>query len=154
MNGVILKVYFFLATSCPISQQYTAYINKFASSSRLMGIETTIVFPTGNENINKEVSVFLNTYSVSAPYIIDRRYRFAQKLHASVTPEVFVLNDKDEILYHGAIDNWFYALGENRINITSHYLEDAIQQLLQKQKVTLPFVKPVGCFIEMGKTRH
>lgn len=152
MNGLILKVYFFLATTCPISQQYTAYINQFTQAAKAKGIKTLLVFPTGKTNISKEIYTFQQKYSIIAPVKMDRQYKLTKQLNASVTPEVFVLNDKNEILYHGAIDNWYYALGQNRINVTAHYLDDAIHKLMQSMPVQMPFVKPVGCFIETGKS--
>ncbi len=148
MNGLILKVYFFLATTCPISQQYTAYINQFTKAAKTNGIETILVFPTGKSNISKEIAAFKQKYSIMAPVKIDRHYKLTRKLRATVTPEVFIINNKGEILYQGAIDNWYYSLGQNRINITAHYLDDAIKNLMQSQPVQIPFVKPIGCFIE------
>ena len=63
----------------------------------------------------------------------------------------FLLNEKEQVLYHGAIDNWYYALGKNRLEISEHYLDDAVAQALNQQPIIRPFVKPVGCFIETGQ---
>ncbi len=150
MNLLVLKVYFFLATTCPISQQYTAYINQFSASASQKNIQVELVFPSDKRKIKNEVKTFIQQYQLTAKWTIDQNYLLSKKLNATVTPEVFVLNEKNEILYHGAIDNWFYALGKNRMNITEHYLDDAIAQALNKQAVMLPYVKPVGCFIETG----
>mgnify|MGYP003333903710 CR=1 FL=1 len=151
MKLLALKVYFFLATTCPISQQYTAYINQFTRMTAEKNIQVVLIFPAEKNNIKSEVRSFIQQYQLSAKYIIDKGYSFSKKLNAIVTPEVFLLNDQDQILYHGAIDNWYYALGKNRIDITEHYLDDAIAQAINHKPVLIPFVKPVGCFIESGK---
>ena len=150
MKLLALKVYFFLATTCPISQQYTAYINQFTKMAEAKNIQVMLVFPSEKIKIKKEVDSFIKKYQLSLSYKIDRGYKLSKKLNATVTPEVFVMNEKDQVLYHGAIDNWFYKLGQNRIQVTEHYLEDAITQALNQQTIIRPYVKPVGCFIETG----
>lgn len=150
MKLMALKVYFFLATSCPISQQYTTYINQFSNRYADKHIEVLLVFPHKKNKVKEEVMHFIKKYGLSAPFIIDRKYSLSKKLDARVTPEVFLMSENNAILYHGAIDNWFYALGQNRMNITEHYLDDAIAQALHHQPILTPFVKPVGCFIETG----
>ena len=149
MKLLALKVYFFLATTCPISQQYTAYINQFTQQAAAQHIEVTLVFPAKYNN-KKDVEAFIHEYHLSAPVLLDKRYALSKKLKASVTPEVYLLNEKDQVLYHGAIDNWYYALGKNRLEISEHYLDDAVAQALNQQPIIRPFVKPVGCFIETG----
>ena len=150
MKLLALKVYFFLATTCPISQQYTAYINQFTKMAAEKNIQLILVFPAEKNKIKPKVDRFIQEYHLSAPVIIDKGFRLSKKFNAMVTPEVFVMNEKDQVLYHGAIDNWYFKLGENRMQITEHYLNDALEQALNQQPVVRPFVKPVGCFIETG----
>lgn len=150
MKLLALKVYFFLATTCPISQQYTAYINQFTKMAAEKQIQVMLVFPAEKNKIKPAVDRFIQQYKLSAPVIIDKGFKLSKKFNATATPEVFVMNEKDQVLYHGAIDNWFYKLGQNRIQITEHYLDDAIAQALNQQPIIRPYVKPVGCFIETG----
>ena len=147
MKLLALKVYFFLATSCPISQQYTAYIRQFTIAAKEKNIEVVLVFPKDKSHNRNEVNAFKEEYRLNAPAIIDRHSKLAAAMHASVTPEVFLTNERNEVLYHGAIDNWYYALGKSRIDITEHYLEDAISSALNNRSVVVPYVKPVGCFL-------
>lgn len=150
MKLLALKVYFFLATTCPISQQYTSYINQFTKMVEPKNIQVILVFPSEKIKIKKEVDDFIKEYQLSASYVIDKGYKLSKKLNATVTPEVFVMNDRSQVVYHGAIDNWYYKLGQNRIQITEHYLDDVITQTLNHQPIIRPYVKPVGCFIETG----
>lgn len=61
----------------------------------------------------------------------------AKYLKATTTPEVFVLNNKGEVVYSGAIDNWAIDLGEKRQVITEFYLKDALNALLQNKKIAV-----------------
>ena len=79
---------------------------------------------------------------------MDRNFALTKQLNAKITPEVFVVNENRAILYHGAINNWYYALGRNRMHITEHYLEDAIKAILHKEKILKDYVAAIGCFIK------
>lgn len=144
-DSMPLNVYFFLATSCPISQQYTAEIKRLNQLYSPKAVNIYLVFPS---NKKKDVKKFMSTYGLNMEVIIDKKFNLVNELDATVTPEVFLLNEKKEILYHGAIDNWYYALGKNRLEITSHYLEDAISATKNIRSIYRPYVAPVGCFIE------
>lgn len=148
-DSIALKAYYFLATTCPISQQYTKEIKRLDSLYGIHQIEMILVFPTdGKKSIKKEVKGFTTKYGLTLPILIDKKFKFTKKLNASVTPEVFLLGQNNKILYHGAIDNWYYALGKNRLEITSHYLEDAILAAMEEKPILKTYIAPVGCFIE------
>jgi hypothetical protein len=141
-----IKIYYFLATTCPISQKYTLEINRLNKVYASKDIEMMLVFPT-EKGYKKDIQAFCTTYQITMPYIIDRNFALTKQLNAKITPEVFVVNENREILYHGAIDNWYYALGKNRMHITEHYLEDAIKAILKKEQIEKEYVAAVGCFI-------
>ncbi len=144
-DSTTLNVYFFLATSCPISQQYTSEIKRLNQLYSQNAVNICLVFPSNNK---KDVKKFMSTYGLNMAVKIDKRLNLVNELHATVTPEVFLLNEKKEILYHGAIDNWYYALGKNRLEVTEHYFEDAIIATKNNRTIYRPYVAPVGCFIE------
>jgi len=149
-----LRIYFFIATTCPISQQYTKEINRLYETYGKQGVEMFLVFPNnGKKNIKEEIKSFYKTYDLSLSFLNDKRFKLSKKLNATVTPEAFLVSKNDEVLYHGAIDNWYYQLGKNRMNITEHYLEDAIVEALNKKSISRPFAEPTGCFIEATKVK-
>jgi hypothetical protein len=112
----------------------------------------TIIFPfSGQKKFKKSTNKFINTYQLAIPSKIDRDLEITKKLQATVTPEAFLIKNKTQILYHGAIDDWFYALGKNRKEATAHYLEDAINAGIQNKAILTAHEKAVGCLIEMRK---
>ena len=147
-----LQVYFILDPACPISQQYTVEIKRLNTLYRKDGIEMSLVFPfSGQKKFKKSTKDFLNTYQLEIPSMIDRHLSKTKKLQATVTPEAFLIKNDNQILYHGAIDDWFYALGKNRKEATAHYLEDAINAAIQNKPILTAHVKAVGCLIELDK---
>ena len=112
----------------------------------------TMVFPfSGQKKFKKSTKEFINTYKLNLTSKIDKDRELTQKLKATVTPEAFLIKNETQILYHGAIDDWFYALGKNRKEATAHYLEDAINAAIQNKPVLTAHVKAVGCLIEISK---
>lgn len=147
-----LQVYFFLDPACPISQQYTVEIKRLNTLYQKEDIEMSMIFPfSGQKNFKKSTKEFINTYQLKIPSKIDKNLEITNKLQATVTPEAFLIENETQILYHGAIDDWYYALGKNRKEATAHYLEDAIKATIQNKPILKTYEKAVGCLIELGK---
>lgn len=141
-------IYIFLAPDCPISQQYTRTINQFYEKYHN---EFEFIVYMGNKNSfrNKRSQLkFKSTYKFLPSIRTDINNHKARKLKATVTPEVYIVNKEGIILYHGAIDNWFFALGKTRPIITSFYLEDAIQNIIKGESIQVPRTTAIGCFLE------
>ncbi|HNP07343.1 MAG TPA: redoxin domain-containing protein [Cyclobacteriaceae bacterium] len=140
-------VVIFLGTDCPISQKYIARIKeiveRFEATADFYG-----VFP--EQFSMKEIRRFKKDYKISIPFLRDAKMEMAHFLGATVTPEAFLLDDKLELQYRGAIDNWFYELGKNRRTVTEQYLIDALTALDQNQEPPLKQTEAIGCFIQMS----
>ena len=135
----------FLAIDCPISQKY---MNRLKELRLLYNNKISFHFYlTGQTNRSEKIE-FIENYALDFDLYIYHKNKKAKHLGAKVTPEVFLLDQEYTIHYNGAIDNWFYSLGKNRNLITSHYLEDAMNSLLNGTKIQIPYVQAIGCYIE------
>lgn len=140
----------FISTECPISQKYIATLNQIYL---MYGDEPSLRWQfIVTDNITKKtLKAFVHEYNVKFPLVReDRHGSAAEHFAASVTPQVVIKSD--EILYSGAINNWFYGLGQYRQVITENYLIDAIEQLLKGKVPTIQQTEAVGCPI--SKTIH
>lgn len=139
-------VFIFFAPDCPLSQKYTFPLqliyDRYKTDVNFIGI-----FP-GKWYTNSEFKKFQKSYRPSYKLVKDEKLKLTNYLNATVTPEVFLVNENGRVLYHGAIDNWVIKLGNNRKSANEHYLSEAISQALKKQVINPDFVNPVGCFIE------
>jgi hypothetical protein len=72
----------------------------------------------------------------------------ARELGARVMPEAFVFNEAGELIYSGAIDDFFYKLGRRRAKISHRYVEDALKAIADGRKPAISRIEPIGCFIE------
>ena len=94
-----------------------------------------------------EIAGFVEKYKIDYPLMADPSMRLCRYLQASATPEAILLSAGDELIYKGAIDNWYTALGKSRIKATENYLQDAIDRALKQERVYLKRTIPVGCLI-------
>jgi hypothetical protein len=76
------------------------------------------------------------------------------KFGVTITPEVVVADASGQVLYQGAIDNWFYELGRYRQFITEHYLTDALDAIAAGKPVPVTRTEAVGCLIQMPAHHH
>jgi peroxiredoxin len=78
------------------------------------------------------------------PYLRDESQRVARAYGAEYTPEVFVLNSKQEVRYIGRVDdNW-----QHPDKVRSRDLHDAIEAVLAHKKVANPVTHAIGCTIK------
>lgn len=81
------------------------------------------------------------------PYLYDITQETASMYGATKTPHVYVLkheNDKQLVKYIGAIDN----NTEDGSLATSHFVEEAVDALLNGKDVTTTETKAIGCTIK------
>jgi len=140
-------VFIFLDVECPISKYYTQILQKIYLKSRQNNVVFFTVFPT-KYTTSAEISAFNNQYHLTIPSILDKSHKLAAKLDATVTPEVFVLNQKGEIQYSGSIDDSYVALGVRNHRPRSFYLQEAIFSVIKKHKPLVSHANAIGCEIQ------
>lgn len=141
------EIVIFMAVDCPVTQKYMSTIKSLALHYQNQ-ISVTGYFPAGLTRQNEKQ--FRKEFRI--PDIIklidDKSHLMTDKLVASITPEVFLLTANGEVLYSGAIDNWFFELGRYRPEVTENYLKDAITATLNKTLPTVTKTTAIGCFIQ------
>lgn len=133
-----------LDAECPICQKYTLTLREL--EARYPRTAFVGVFTKWNEE--EDMQDFAGQYELDMPLLQDPRHRLVRKLKATTTPEVFLFDSQGTLQYRGAIDNWFYALGNYRPQITEYYLEDAIKALGEGKAAAVKVTKPIGCIIQ------
>ena len=141
-----LKVIVFLNVDCPISQDYVLTLNKiYDKYKNVVRIEG--VFP--GKVKRRQVSDFSEEYGIRFETKVDKRRVLVSVLRATVTPEAFLIDQTGQILYAGAIDDWYYELGRHKTEPAQNFLVNAINATVSGRKIDVPKTKAIGCFIEM-----
>lgn len=141
------NVFVFLDTECPISQQYVRNLEALRLEFSHKNIQFWAIFPTKGVT-NQEIVAFQKRYNFQYSSIIDYNKELTIRLDAKTTPEVFILNDESKILYRGAIDDLYYDLGKKRLKASIFYLEDALNNIIEHQPITIKTTQAIGCDIE------
>ncbi len=117
--------------------------NEFASDSvRFYGVYSKEWFSS------EDVTEFALKYNLDFEMLLDDGNKLADALGATVTPEVFVLNSSSEILYSGKIDNWVNELGKKKLEVSEHYLKNALIAWRNGKPINPKHTEPKGCLIE------
>jgi len=135
-------VLMFIATQCPVSNSYNGRMNDLYKDYH----DKQVAFIGINSNKQESVEEIKNHAQQKGfkfPVLKDWNNVIANKLGATVTPEIYVLNPELEILYHGRIDN------SSRIErVTSDDLRNALDEILSSKPVTVSSTKAFGCTIK------
>lgn len=147
INHNTATVIYFLAPNCPLSENYTLPINNIKKQYAANNIEFIGVV-AGEYFTHDEITEYINEFSIEIPLLLDPKMELTNTLKAKITPEVFVLSPKGDVLYSGKIDNWYITLGRNRKKPTEFYLKDALNSILNHKPIAVNKTEAVGCFIE------
>jgi hypothetical protein len=138
-----LQVAVFLACDCPISQKYVPILNEIYKTYKdRPGIEWSFVVP--GKVKAREVREFVSEYQVEFPITHGAgSMRAVEDFHAETTPQVVIRSTR--ILYTGAIDNWYFDLGQYRQITTENYMTQALEAVLAGKEPPIKQTKAVGC---------
>lgn len=129
-----IKVLVFTCDTCPIAQAYKDRI--VACSVKHPDVEFVAINSNPREG------------RASGRWPFEYRYEplqgTARTYGATVTPHVFVLNDRGEVVYNGAVD-------DKEEKPTVNYLDAAIVALKAGRKPDPAYIEPYGCRIQYKK---
>lgn len=147
LSGKSGLVMVFISPECPLCQNYTRTMNLGHNEQKPNGINFLGVV-SGTYITREEIAAFAKEYKTDFPIILDPEFVLSKSLNATITPEVIFFDSLSNVKYQGAIDNWAISLGQKRLNITAHYLNNALKNYLSGNEIAVPLTKPVGCYIE------
>ena len=135
-------VVMFIATRCPISNDYNERMRTIAQEYmakgvRFVGINSNVIEPT------EEVAAHAQQNGFPFPVLKDEGNVIADRFSAQFTPEIFVMDAKGVLRYHGRIDD-----SQDPANITSHDLRDTLDALLAGKEPPRAETKAFGCTIK------
>lgn len=146
LSSPVLRVILFLAPLCPICQNMSYDLRQLEAEFENAPVEFLGVFPNASTR-QDQIEVFRETYGLQMPFVMDDE-GWAQQLDARWTPEAFVLDAQDSILYRGRINDRYFAPGRRRNKTRNRDLRNAISDALNGAVVRVPITDAVGCPIE------
>ena len=144
-NGLLVM---FTCNTCPYvikNQDRTKEICKYASDNNI-----GVVLVNSNEAQRGEDDSFdaMKSYAkdqgYSWYYTVDTKSELADAFGAKRTPEVFLFNKENKLVYHGAIDD----NPSDASSVSRKHLKEAIGEVLKGKDVSVKTSKSVGCSIK------
>ena len=101
----------------------------------------------GHETIS-EVNKTRKRWQINSTYnLLDHEGKVGQQYGAKTTPHIFVIDQKNQLAYQGAIDSILSADAED-IPKAMNYLTAATAALLNKTEIKIKKTKPYGCSVK------
>lgn len=139
-------VFVFTGTTCPLSNRYVPVMEELAKTYAPRGVQFFSVNSNDFERV-KEIAKHAREFGVSYPVLVDHKLKLANLVHATVTPQAFVLDQKRRLRYAGRIDDRYSSRTREKTLTRSHDLRDALESVLAGRKVAQPLTTTFGCGI-------
>ena len=140
-NGTVIV---FVSAQCPVVKAYNDRISKLAMDYQAKGINFIGINSNATELPDWATRHAKETYKF--PVLLDTGNVIADRLGATVTPEMYFFNEKNVLVYHGAIDN-----DKSGENTAPNYLMDALDLTLEGKPVVKNRALASGCSIKRAK---
>ncbi|HET7112128.1 MAG TPA: thioredoxin family protein [Pyrinomonadaceae bacterium] len=135
-------VLLFIAVQCPVSNAYNERMEKLAQEYKAKGIAVIGI----NSNVKEDadaVKAHASENKLTFAILKDPGNKIADKLGASVTPEAYLLDANNKLIYHGRIDN-----SRNADQIETSDLRNALDAALAGKPIEKTEAKAFGCTIK------
>lgn len=146
MDTINYTVYIFLSEDCPICRYYVPDLNQLYTTYRSEKISFVGVFPNFSSKPHK-IDKFKTEYGFLLPTKTDYFKQLSKQLNATKTPEVFVVNSQNELIYKGRIDNAYAALGKRRRVVNDKNLDQLLLSIMIGKDTPYTETESIGCFI-------
>jgi len=144
-NGLLVM---FSCNTCPVVKRYqsrTLELTKYAMSHDLGVILLNSNEATrGDGDSYNDMKVYAKQQGYTFNYVIDNNSQMADAFGADRTPEVYLFNKDQKLVYHGAIDDNV----NSPASVTRKHATVAIDELVAGKNITTTQTRSVGCSIK------
>jgi peroxiredoxin len=141
-------VVIFSCNHCPYVQAYEERIKKIQSDYSSKGVNVIAISSNDDqkypEDSFKDMKKRAENKNFNFPYLRDEDQNIARAYGATHTPEIFLIDDKMRLAFHGKIDDNWQEPGK----VKSNYLRDAIEEMLKGKEISVPETFTIGCTIK------
>jgi peroxiredoxin len=138
-NGSVL---IFISVQCPVSNGYNERMEALAQAYGKRGISVIGINSNATESADA-VKAHAAEKHFTFAVLKDPGNKIADKLGATRTPEAYLLDGNNKLVYHGRIDN---SRDESAVNSTE--LRDAMDALLAGKPIAKTTAMAFGCNIK------
>ena len=144
-----IVVLFFWSFKCPVSLAYADRMVEFQNKYRNRGVVLLGVAAAANES-QEEIRANAANLKITAPILVDSDGELMDRLEATHTPSVYILDQNGVLRYKGAPDNNKMPEDKGRVS----YMDDAVESLLDGRPINTPETQVFGCSIKRRRIRE
>lgn len=140
-----------ICNHCPYVIHYHNAIQKMHSEYKnevnfvAISVNDVNAYPQDNPD---QMKALFQALQLDFPYLYDASQAIAKELEAECTPEFYLYNQNQKLVYRGRLDD---STPGNQIKITGKDVRDAIQSTLQGKKLKRKQYPSMGCSIKWIK---
>ena len=144
-NGTLIV---FTCNHCPYALAVWPRIIEIASSFKPAGVETVAINPNIHPNYPadapEKMAEKIREWGLPFPYLVDESQNTAKSYQAQCTPDIYLFDGEQKLVYHGRIDdNW-----KEPEKVTRNELTDAIKNMLDGKPPLVEQYPTLGCSIK------
>ncbi len=144
-NGTLI---IFSCNTCPWVLKWQDRYVSIAGEYKKKGIGVIAVNSNvsrfdGDDSLDK-MAIHANKNDYNFAYVQDPESKLAHAFGATKTPHVYLFNDQNKLVYRGAIDD----NARNKSKVDKAFLKNALDQMLEGEKIKKPISKALGCSIK------
>lgn len=144
-KGLLLIV---TCNHCPYAIAVWPRVIRLAKWAQDIKINTVAINPNISpdypEDAPERMKDKIREWGLFFPYLVDATQKVVKGLRAQCTPDIYLFNAKQELVYHGRIDdNW-----KNEAKVTRHELKEAMGRLAKDESIEAKQVPSMGCSIK------
>jgi len=138
----------FSCNTCPVVHAYQSRTIEICNYAK--GKDIGVILLNSNEASRDDGDSFSDMKNYARgqhynwPYVVDENSIMANAFGATRTPECFLFNPENKLVYHGAIDDNQNGPDE----VTRKHLRIAIDEMLRGRDVEVKTTRSVGCTIK------
>ena len=144
----VARAVIFWCNHCPYVQAWEDRIIQLQKDVADKGIQFILIsandavqYPEDSFDQMKARAVMKN---YPFPYLYDETQEVAHAYGAERTPEIFLFNQANTLVYHGAPDDNY----DQPTAVEKHYFYDALHALLDGHVPSTPNTDPIGCTVK------
>jgi peroxiredoxin len=141
-NGTVL---IFVSVQCPVSNAYNERMEKLAQDYKARGISVIGINANSTES-SGDVKAHAASNNLTFVILKDKGNKIADALGAERTPEAYVLDTGNKIVYRGRIDN-----ARNASTVSASELREAMDAVIAGKAVAKSNVPAFGCSIKRAE---
>jgi len=138
----------FTCNHCPYAIAVWPRLVKLAQYARNLKINTIAINPNINadypEDAPERMMEKIKEWGIDFPYLVDETQEVAKTFKAQCTPDIYLFNKDNELVYHGRVDdNW-----QNESSVGEHEMANALRLLSKGEKPGENQNPSIGCSIK------